>query len=334
MALFAKGKTQDDPLALLQAGEFKKAVRLLEAKLKRNPNDPSLRWRLAEAYEGAGRADDAAAIYREEAEGALASGDRSKAVALLRKAAKLAPSDEDLAKRIAGLEDASPQSGVFSFDLSEHEPSREDVIAGEPPAAPLEEITAAAKPRETGGQTAASAAGPLPTEMIEPPLAEGGLLSALAPEGPREVGSDDAALLIEAFPGLDPNEVMDLMDAFSRKELEAGEVLLREGEPGEAVYLVTRGRLAAKAVISGEVVELAVLERGDVLGEVAFLNQVPRTATVEAVEPSTVLEMPGAAARKRLDSLPQVKERLERLIEERVERTIALVKTRLKPFSR
>ncbi|MCI4398855.1 MAG: cyclic nucleotide-binding domain-containing protein [Acidobacteria bacterium] len=275
MALFAKGKTQDDPLALLQAGEFKKAIKLIEAKLKRNPNDPSLRWRLAEAYEGAGRAEDAAAIYREEAEGALASGDRPKAVALFRKAAKLAPSDEALAKRVAGLDEANSQSGVFSFDLD-----------------------------------------------------------ALASEPPREVSSEDAALLMEAFPGLDPNEVMELLDLFGRKDLKAGDILLHEGEQGETVYLLTKGRLVARAEIGGEMVELATLARGDVLGEVAFLNHVPRTATVEATEPSTLLEMPGAAARQKLESLPQVRERLERLIAERVERTISVVKARLKPLGK
>lgn len=331
MALFAKGKTQDDPLALLQAGEFKKAIKLIEAKLKRNPNDPSLRWRLAEAYEGAGRTDDAAALYREEAEGALASGDRPKAVALFRKAAKLKPSDEALAKRVAGLDDVNSQSGVFSFDLGAQSPVQEVPAEAEAQPAPIE-ATIPAKAAAATGEA------PVPENLIEmeaPPIElERFQLDALASEPPREVSSDDAALLIEAFPGLDPNEVMELMDVFGRKELAAGEILLHEGEQGEAVYLLTKGRLVARAVIGGEIVELATLKRGDVLGEVAFLNHVPRTATVEAAEPSTLLEMPGAAARQRLESLPQVRERLERLIAERVERTISVVKARLKPLTK
>ena len=327
MALFAKGTTQDDPLALLQAGEFKKAIKLIEAKLKRNPNAPSLRWRLAEAYEGAGRADDAAAIYREEGEGALASGDRPKAAALFRKALKLLPSDGQLARRLAGLEEANSQSGVFSFDLEAIQPPIGAPPPPEPNPVPAQVVAAA-----SGGPRAR------PDSLIEneaPPMELEPLpVDSLLPESPREVSSDDAALLIEAFPGLDPNEVIELMDVFGRKELHAGEVLLHEGDPGEAVYLVTKGRLVAKAVIGGETVELAVLARGDVLGEVAFLNHVPRTATVTAAEPSTLLEMPGAAARERLESLPQVRERLERLIEERVAKTISAVRERLKPHSR
>ncbi len=320
MALFAKGKTQDDPLALLQAGEFKKAIKLIEAKLQRTPNDPSLRWRLAEAYEGAGRGEDAAAIYRQEGEGALASGDRPKAAALFRKAAKLLPSDGLLAKRVAELEEAGSQSGVFSFDL--------DALKAPAPAesepVPVEAVAVtSSEPRVDSASSVEVEAPPMELEPLP--------VGALSPEGPREASSDDAALLIEAFPGLDPNEVMELMDIFGRKELNAGEILLKEGDAGEAVYLVTKGRLVARAVIGGETVELSALARGDVLGEVAFLNHVPRTATVTAAEPSTLLEMPGTAARERLESLPQVKERLERLIEERVAKTISAVRARLQP---
>ena len=325
MALFAKGTTQDDPLALLQAGEFKKAIRLIEAKLKRTPNDPSLRWRLAEAYEGAGRGEEAAAIYREEGEGALASGDRPKAAALFRKALKLLPSDGQLAKRLAGLEEASSQSGVFSFDLE----AMQAPLEAPPPSVAPADHSADAVSNEAQVPAAAFVENePEPAELEPLPV------DALSPEGAREASSNEAALLIEAFPGLGPNEVMELMDVFGRKELLAGEVLLHEGDLGEAVYLVTNGRLVARAVIGGETVELAVLVKGDVLGEVAFLNHVPRTATVTAAEPSTLLEMPGQAARERLESLPQVRERLERLIEERVAKTISAVRERLKPRSR
>ncbi len=295
MALFAKGTTQDDPLALLQAGEFKKAIRLIEAKLKRTPNDPSLRWRLAEAYEGAGRGEEAAAIYREEGEGALASGDRPKAAALFRQALKLLPSDGQLAKRLAGLEEASSQSGVFSFDLE----AMQAPLEAPPPSVAPADHSADAVSNEAQVPAAAFVENePEPAELEPLPV------DALSPEGAREASSNEAALLIEAFPGLGPNEVMELMDVFGRKELLAGEVLLHEGDLGEAVYLVTNGRLVARAVIGGETVELAVLVKGDVLGEVAFLNHVPRTATVTAAEPSTLLEMPGQAARERLESLP------------------------------
>jgi hypothetical protein len=44
--------------------------------------------------------------------------------------------------------------------------------------------------------------------------------------------------------------------------------------------------------------------------------------------------MPGAAARQKLESLPQVRDRLERLIAERVERTISVVNARLKPLAK
>jgi uncharacterized protein (DUF2225 family) len=74
-----------------------------------------------------------------------------------------------------------------------------------------------------------------------------------------------------------------------------GQVLMREGDPSGAVYVVRSGRLRVfrrDLTAVNSVVDLASLGAGDVIGELgAMLGQL-RSATVQAVEPTEVLEIP------------------------------------------
>ena len=69
--------------------------------------------------------------------------------------------------------------------------------------------------------------------------------------------------------------------------LAAGDVLIREGEPGDRFYAVAHGRL--QVTIDG--VAVATNVRGDGIGEIALLYGVPRTATVTAPSPATVFAL-------------------------------------------
>jgi CRP-like cAMP-binding protein len=62
-----------------------------------------------------------------------------------------------------------------------------------------------------------------------------------------------------------------------------GEVILREGEPGDAFYIIRGGRVAITTTGGG--VETLVEERGpgEYIGEIALLRRAPRTATARAL---------------------------------------------------
>ena len=62
----------------------------------------------------------------------------------------------------------------------------------------------------------------------------------------------------------------------------AGEVLLREGEPGYEAFVIVDG--AVRVERGGE--EVAVLGPGDFFGELALLDRSPRTATVTTIAPT------------------------------------------------
>jgi hypothetical protein len=69
--------------------------------------------------------------------------------------------------------------------------------------------------------------------------------------------------------------------------LAAGEVLIRQGEYGDHFYAIADGQL--EVAIDGA--PIAIKERGDGVGEIGLLYDVPRTATVTAASPATVFAL-------------------------------------------
>src|SRR5207248_8519320 len=67
----------------------------------------------------------------------------------------------------------------------------------------------------------------------------------------------------------------------------AGEMVVREGEPGERFFIIRSGVL--EVLREGRL--LARLQSGDAFGEIALLLDVPRTASVVCVEPSELLAL-------------------------------------------
>ncbi len=66
------------------------------------------------------------------------------------------------------------------------------------------------------------------------------------------------------------------------REVAAGTIVVTEGHPGETAYLVASGRVE----VTTHDAHVAELGPGDVFGEIALLRDVPRTATVTALEPA------------------------------------------------
>jgi CRP/FNR family transcriptional regulator len=84
-----------------------------------------------------------------------------------------------------------------------------------------------------------------------------------------------------------PDDVIDsIMDRASSIKLTKGNVLYRQGEPGESLMVVLEGRLkVVKTTADAKEVVLAFLGAGDIIGEMAVLDGHPRSAGVIAMEP-------------------------------------------------
>ncbi len=95
---------------------------------------------------------------------------------------------------------------------------------------------------------------------------------------------------------LTPNErqqVLGFMEAFLR--FQPGEVIVKEGEQDDAaMYILISGRAAVTTGEQGEVI-LDEVQVGEFFGELSFLTESPRTATVQALEPCIVWRLDHAA---------------------------------------
>lgn len=91
-----------------------------------------------------------------------------------------------------------------------------------------------------------------------------------------------------------------MIQAGKKSLVPAGTVLIEEGKRIEVLYVVLDGQLAVTlAALQGE--EIARLQSGEILGELSFLDSRPPSASVTAVEPSTLLSIPRARLTTRLE---------------------------------
>lgn len=75
----------------------------------------------------------------------------------------------------------------------------------------------------------------------------------------------------------------------NRRKLTKGEVLFREHELGDVAYLVEKGAIRISICNDDSLVDLADLREGDLVGEMAVIDDAPRTATATALEDTLLL---------------------------------------------
>ncbi len=75
-----------------------------------------------------------------------------------------------------------------------------------------------------------------------------------------------------------------------QRTLRQGQVLFREGEPGEEMFIVRRGTIVVSKAVTGKVEQvLSRLTTGDFFGEMSLFDQSPRSATIQSETDVTLL---------------------------------------------
>jgi CRP-like cAMP-binding protein len=121
------------------------------------------------------------------------------------------------------------------------------------------------------------------------------------------------------FKPLDGKQRVDLMRRFVSLDANPGDTLIREGDPGQGVYVVLRGEVAVMRMEDGAEVELARLGPSEVFGEIALLTSEPATATVRVAKPGTSLLFLSRDYFERLmAAVPELRTYFERLSEDRL----------------
>lgn len=96
---------------------------------------------------------------------------------------------------------------------------------------------------------------------------------------------------VPMFANLDAAKLKLLAFTSERLTFEPGEILFQEGQRGDAAFVILEGEAAVIAQDDGEPLHVADLSRNDIVGEIAMLCDVPRTATVTASTRLTALKL-------------------------------------------
>ncbi|MGN6812854.1 MAG: cyclic nucleotide-binding domain-containing protein [Thermomicrobiales bacterium] len=119
------------------------------------------------------------------------------------------------------------------------------------------------------------------------------------------------------FRGLGANEMDRLSPRFTLREAPAGAVIVEQHAPGDELFLVEAGELAASISHDGATARLGVLRAGDVFGEMALLRGTPRTATVTALTPVRLWALSRAALDEAMRQAPAIGARLRAIMRRR-----------------
>lgn len=109
----------------------------------------------------------------------------------------------------------------------------------------------------------------------------------------------------ELFAELDDQALDRVSAASSQRDLRRGDVVFTEGAVPEHLYVVEDGRIAiASRSDDGRESVFALMERGDLFGEMGLLDGLGRSAEARALEPSQVIEIPYAPVRAAFEDRP------------------------------
>src|SRR5215211_1376830 len=110
------------------------------------------------------------------------------------------------------------------------------------------------------------------------------------------------------FRTLSSEQRLKAFRAMVRQDLMRGQMLVAQGEPSDALFMVLHGALAVRR--SGDLEPIAELRAGELVGEIGFFADVPRTADVIAIRDTSVLALTRPAYQKLVEEAPAIVEAL------------------------
>jgi CRP/FNR family cyclic AMP-dependent transcriptional regulator len=116
---------------------------------------------------------------------------------------------------------------------------------------------------------------------------------------------------VPVFSTLEPTDLERIAQMALPRQFEPGQAVFREGDQSDTCYVVREGH--ARAVRShgdGRTITLATFGPGDIFGELAMFEDERRSATVEAIEPTSVIAVLGPDMRRLMSEHPQIAARL------------------------
>jgi signal transduction histidine kinase len=130
---------------------------------------------------------------------------------------------------------------------------------------------------------------------------------------------------VPLFADLSEEDLEQLYQMAETVSIPAGELVFEEGSPGDALYVVLDGELEISKRQGGQDVVLAVRGTGEFIGEMALLEQAPRSASVRTLRESRLLVISQAAFETLLSCSPSAHLRMLRAVTSRLRSTESML---------
>src|SRR5258707_8239307 len=141
--------------------------------------------------------------------------------------------------------------------------------------------------------------------------------------------SEDFAL----FRTLSSEQRLKAFSAMARQDLVRGQMLVAQGGPSDSLFMVLHGALAVRR--TGDLEPIAELRAGELVGEIGFFANIPRTADVIAIRDTSVLVLTRAAYQVLAEEAPAIVEAVLAAVARRVAKgTARLTPGRASPQAR
>jgi CRP-like cAMP-binding protein len=318
-------KLKDDAARLIAKGKLQEALGAYEEAVKLDRKDLVSRQKYGDLLARVGRGVDAVREYQSIAGSYAAEGLLLKAMAVCKMLLQVDPSHTQTQQFLADLTTKRRGAGE-RIDVPTGKKSARD-IRGAAPTLTTSAATKSVPPLST--PMASPIVAEVPTGRSQTPPALPGVAEQLGLDEehdasdlieldvPRQLDLDQIPL-IPLFSELPRDAFVALTERMGFREAMAGEVVVREGAPADAMYVLIQGSVDVSRSIDGERVVLGRLGEGGFFGEMALLSSAPRTASVVAVDDVMLFEIPRALMLEMEQQHPSIGEVLRRFHKNRL----------------
>lgn len=142
-------------------------------------------------------------------------------------------------------------------------------------------------------------------------------------EANAEIEREDVLEDFPLFRTLSAGQRLKVLGAMVRQDLVRGQLLVAQGGASDSLFIVLHGALAVRR--AGEFEPIAELRAGELVGEIGFFANVPRTADVIAIRDASVLVLTRTAYRALAEEAPAIVEALLAALARRFARETARI---------
>jgi len=122
----------------------------------------------------------------------------------------------------------------------------------------------------------------------------------------RPVQTDAFLRGVRLFKDMGEAELADLSQSLRERPLRRNQILFRQNDPGEEMFLVRQGTVLVSRLVTGRVEHvIARLGAGEFFGEMSLFARSPRSATIQAETDTVLLVLDAAHLQRLIDRSPR-----------------------------